>query len=185
MPINTVPRARDGGLSEEDETMDQPEVDTIIRRLERLERVHRRWRVLGWTLIALVGGVVLMGAMASQRQEVATETRTRALVLVDREGKPRVDLRVAADDSTHLALMDREGINRISLSVLSHQGAHVMLMDPDGRARASLSVLGDGRPGLSLFDGDARPQVRLGVFPDGKPAVAVFSRDGTARWSAP
>jgi hypothetical protein len=165
--------------------MDQPVVDTIVRRLERLQRAHRRWQVIGWTAMALLGLIVLLGAMARQELDLANEVRTRALVVVDKEGKPRMDLRVAVDDSMHLALMDREGLNRISLSVLSHQGSHVMLMDQDGRARVGLSVLADGRPGLSLYDGAAKPQLRLGVFPDGTPGLALYDKAGKGLWSTP
>src|SRR6266511_4025849 len=135
---------------------------TVMSRHTHAQQGLLWWMVLGLTTIVLLGLVGLMGAIGSQAVEVADELRARAFVLVDKEGKPRMDLRVAFDD-----------------------GTYVMLMDPEGRPRAGLSVAADGRPGLSLYDGQANPRVSVRVSPDGTPGLALFNRDGGVLWWAP
>jgi len=158
---------------------------TVMSRHTHAQQGLLWWMVLGLSTIVLPGLVGLMGAIGSQAVEVADELRARAFVLVDKEGKPRMDLRVAFDDGTNLSLMDREGLTRISLSVVPNRGTYVMLMDPEGRPRAGLSVAADGRPGLSLYDGQANPRVSVRVSPDGTPGLALFNRDGGVLWWAP
>jgi hypothetical protein len=154
-------------------------------RLTRLEHAVRRWRALGSLAVALVAGVVLMGALGQPDREETAEIRTRAIVLVDPDRRPRMDLRVARSDSTHLVLMDREGLPRISLNVLTQGGADLVLRDQLGRPRATLSVLPDGRPGLSLYDAFGTTRVAVGMVPDDQPRVVLYDPRGQARWVSP
>jgi hypothetical protein len=154
-------------------------------RLTRLEHAVRRWRALGSLAVALVAGVVLMGALGQPDREETAEIRTRAIVLVDPDRRPRMDLRVARSDSTHLVLMDREGLPRISLNVLTQGGADLVLRDQLGRPRAALSVLPDGRPGLSLYDAFGTTRVAVGMVPDDQPRVVLYDPRGQARWVSP
>jgi hypothetical protein len=158
---------------------------TVIERLTRLERAYRWWQVVGSTAVALFAVVVLMGALGRQDVEGPQEIRARAFVLVDREGKPRMDLRVAPNDSTHLVLMDREGLVRLSLNVLSQGGADVVLRDQQGQPRAALNVVPDGRPGLSLYDTTGTTRVSLGIFPEDKAILALYDQRGQAHWFTP
>lgn len=157
----------------------------IIERLTRLERAHRRWHVTGSLAMILVIGVALMGATGRQEGEEAADVRARAFVLVDREGRPRMDLRVARNESAHLVLMDREGLPRISLNVLTQGGADLVLRDQLGQPRAALSVLPDGRPGLSLYDALGTTRVAVGMLPDDQPRVILYDQRGQVRWVSP
>jgi hypothetical protein len=165
--------------------MDDASQTTVIERLTRLERACRWWRVVGSLAVALFAVVGLMGALGRQDMEGPQEVRARAFVLVDREGRPRMDLRVAPNDSTHLVLMDREGLVRLSLNVLSQGGADVVLRDQQGQPRAALNVVPDGRPGLSLYDMAGTTRVSLGVFPEDKAILALYDRNGQVRWFTP
>jgi hypothetical protein len=158
---------------------------TVIERLTRLERERHWWRVLGSIAVALFAIVGLMGALGRQDVEGPQEVRARAFVLVDREGKPRMDLRVALNDSTHLVLMDREGLARLSLNVLSQGGADVVLRDQQGQPRAALSVVPDGRPGLSLYDTAGTTRASLGVFPEDKAILVLYAPRGQVHWFTP
>ena len=159
--------------------------DAASERLTRLEQAVRRWRVMGGLAIALVAGVALMGAGGGPGREETPEVRTRAIVLVDPDGRPRVDLRVARNGSTHLVLMDREGLPRISLNVLTQGGADLVLRDQLGLPRAALSVLSDGRPGLSLYDAFGTTRAAVGMVPDDQPRVVLYDAGGRARWVSP
>jgi hypothetical protein len=150
-----------------------------------LEHTVRRWRVMGSLAIVLVAGVVLTGALGRPDREETAEIRTQAIVLVDPDGRPRVDLRVARNGSTHLVLMDREGLPRISLNVLTQGGADLVLRDQLGLPRAALSVLPDGRPGLSLYDAFGTTRAAVGMVPDDQPRVVLYDARGRARWVSP
>lgn len=159
--------------------------DAASDRLTRLERAVRRWQVVGSLATVLVAGVVLMGALGRPDRGETTEIRARAIVLVDPDGRPRMDLRVARNDSTHLVLMDREGLPRLSLNILTQGGADLVLRDQLGRPRAALSVLPDGRPGLSLYDALGTTRVAVGMVPDDQPRVVVYDPRGQVRWVSP
>ena len=84
--------------------MKEPDLDTVTRRLERLERDARWWKVFGSIAVGLLALVVLMGATT-----VADEVRATRFLLVDKAGKLRAGLGVRADGSPGLALFDKDG----------------------------------------------------------------------------
>ena len=159
--------------------------EKIIERLIDLERACRWWRVMGSLAIVLVAGVVLMGAIGRQEGGESADIRAQAFVLIDREGKPRMDMRVAQNDSAHLVMMDREGLPRISFNVLTPGGADIVLRDQLGQPRAALSVLPDGRPGLSLYDTLGTTRAAVGILTDEQPRVVLYDQHGQVRWISP
>jgi len=165
--------------------MHDPSHDSMIERLTRLERTCRRWQVVGSLGMAMLAFVGLLGAVGSPNGEVLGELRARAFVLVDREGKPRIDLRVAGNDNTHLVLLDREGLPRMSLNILSQGEADLVIRDQLGLPRAALGVVPDGRPSLSLYDGTGKTRVSLGLFPDGLTHLVLYDQGGQLRWASP
>jgi hypothetical protein len=104
--------------------MSSPEMETLMRRLDRLERGLRRWRILGgvaWTALAV--SIAFMYVLAfhpvepdsetdegpSPEASVEDEVRARAFVLVDDEGQPRAALAMRPDGTPALAFTDAEG----------------------------------------------------------------------------
>jgi hypothetical protein len=159
--------------------------DSMINRLARLERAYRWWQIIGSTALVLFAVVMLMGATGQTEREETEEVRARAFVLIDRDGRPRMDLRVARNDNTHLVLLDREGLPRMSLNILAQGGADVVLRDQLGLPRAALSVLPDGRPGLSLYDAAGTTRVSLGLSPDEQARLVLYDKGGLLRWFSP
>ena len=159
--------------------------DTVLQRLAHLERARRWWQLTGGMMLALVGALGLIGATGGQDREGTAEVRARAFVLVDYEGRPRMDLRVAQNDNTHLVLMDREGLPRMSLNILAQGGVDVVLRDQLGLPRAALSVVPDGRPGLSLYDAAGTTRVSVGLSPDDKARLILYDQGGQLRWFTP
>jgi hypothetical protein len=157
----------------------------VIERLTHLERVCRRWQVVGSLALALLALVVLLGAVGRPDGETFEELRARAFVLVDREGKPRMDLRVARNDSTHLVLLDREGQPQLSLNILTQGGADLVIRDRLGQPRAVLSVVAEGRPGLSFYEATGTTRASLGVFPDGQTRLVLYDEGGRLGWVTP
>jgi hypothetical protein len=104
--------------------LSSPEVEILMRRLDRLERGLRRWRILGgvtWT--ALAASIALMyvlafhpiepdfGTAEDPGQDVAVddEVRAHAFVLVDDEGQPRAALAMRPDGTPALAFTGPDG----------------------------------------------------------------------------
>ena len=159
--------------------------DPVNERLTCLEHACRRWQVVGSMALALLAIVALLGAVGRRDGDEVEEVRARAFVLLDHEGKPRMDLRVARNDSTHLVLLDREGQPQLSLNILPQGGADLVIRDRLGQPRAALSVVADGRPGLSFYDAPGPTRVSLGVFPDGQTRLVLYDQGGHQRWATP
>ena len=104
--------------------MSHPEMETLMRRLDRLERGLRRWRIFGgvaWT--ALAASIALVYVLAfhpiepdSEPDEVPDpeaaiedEVRAHAFVLVDDEGQPRAALAMRPDGTPALAFTGPDG----------------------------------------------------------------------------
>jgi hypothetical protein len=165
--------------------MTEPTYEAVLHRLVRVERDMRRWQVMAGVALALLALAALLGAVGRPDGETFEELRARAFVLVDREGKPRMDLRVARNDSTHLVLLDREGQPQLSLNLLPQGGADVVIRDRFGQPRAVLSVVADGRPGLAFYDAPGPTRVSLGVFPDGQTRLVLYDQGGHLHWATP
>jgi hypothetical protein len=164
--------------------MRDPSHDSLIERLTYLERTCRRWHVIGSLASALLALVALLGAV-ERRDGESEELRARAFVLGDREGRPRMDVRVAHNDTTYLVLLDRQGLPRMSLNILSQGGADLVIRDQQGLPRATLGVVPDGRPSLSLYDGAGKTRVSLGLFPDEQARLVLYDLGGQLRWATP
>ena len=104
--------------------MSSPDVEILMRRLDRLERGLRRWRILGglaWT--ALAASIALMYVLTFHAVEpnsetdeapgpdaaVGDEVRAHAFVLVDDEGQPRAALAMRPDGTPALAFTGPDG----------------------------------------------------------------------------
>lgn len=102
-------------------------LDALAPRLDRLERVNRRWKIIGsivGALLALVTAlnfVLLIGAARSlvralsgsdsdeEAEAVEEEVRARRFVLVDEGGAVRAMLAMRPDGSVALAFSDEKG----------------------------------------------------------------------------
>jgi phosphatidylglycerophosphatase A len=107
--------------------MADPELEGLVRRLDRIERGLRLWRVLAviaWSALATGVGVslILMLSLSANtvasdeedesddsQQVVEDEVRARAFVLVDDDGRPRAALAMRPDGSAALAFSTPDG----------------------------------------------------------------------------
>jgi hypothetical protein len=142
--------------------MTEPTLESLARRLERVERGIRRWRVIGSAALVTLAFLVLLGATG---QKVEDEVRAKSFVLVDQQGRQRAVLNVVP-----LPFFDIAGLK---------------LYDQKGRARAALAVAGDGSSALNLYDQANFTQVNLSADPDGTPHLNLFGRNRQLLWQAP
>ena len=140
--------------------MNQPMMETLVERLDRLERENRRLKWVGSVVLIGITALVLMGQAGPRH--VFKIVQAEQFVLRDPSGQTRAVLGTVADGSAGLALYDR-----------------------DGKDRAKLIVLPDGMSGLIAFDRDGKLRAGTGVTADGSPRLTLYDRDGRVVWSAP
>ncbi len=149
----------------------------IIKRIDRLERDLRRWKLLGRAALACLGLAVLVGATSSY---VAEEIRAQRFVFVDRDGQARGGLSVDPDGLVALRLLDQHGLPRALLSVTA-DGASALSLVERGKSRVILNL----GPGLVVYDKSGLPRATLGVTPAGSPTLTLTDERGKIVWSAP
>ncbi len=174
-----------------EEAMNEPTLDTLTQRLDRLERENRRLKLAGVILLLALAAVGAMGQMIPRAvpkvveaerfvlrdtrgkilATLGTEASGTSLSVYDQNGKPRAGLSVIADGAPVLVLFDQNGKDRAGL-VLGADGTPALaLLDQNGKRRAVLSTLVDGRPGLLLADQNEKGRLLLGVDTSGPSLV--------------
>ncbi len=148
--------------------MSEPTIETLARRLDRVERENRHMKQAGVVALAVIAAVVLMGQATPSK--VAKVIEAEKFVVRDKSGKVRAELSMSADGSPQLILRSSEG-----------------------KSGAVLAVGTDGSPSLVLYDRNDKPRIGLSVSADGSPDLVMFSRAGKVTgkliwsrpWSAP
>lgn len=161
--------------------MIEPTMDTLVRRVDRVERDNRRWKILWSAAIAVPGFVFLLGATASEIPTIVDEVRAHRFVLVDKDGKIRAGLSAGPDGKAGLALADKDGKIRAGLGVTPDGSPGLALADKNGTRRAGLTVSGDGTVSLDFTDKDGKSRAELAVLDYGSPVLFLRSNDGTPR----
>lgn len=150
-----------------------PEMDSLVTRLEKLERQNRRLR-RGVAAVLLAAGSLLLMAQAKAGSSPKV-VQAVAFELVDKTGKVIATLDGRGGPSlVRFDITDGAGKDRLSL-VASDDGTLVRLTGAGDRT-ASLLVASTG-PALSLEEPARRAQVAIGVAPV-KGAVVSLSDQG-------
>ena len=129
--------------------MNEQTMQTLVRRLNRVERDNRRWR---WATALVLGGIVtavLTGQSAPPT--VAPVVEAEKFVLRDARGNARAWLETA-NGSVNLALADRDEKSRAFVYVRPDGSAGLALYDKSSTRRGGLYVSADGSPSLDLAD---------------------------------
>ena len=179
--------------------MNEPSLDGLQARLERLEREVGWWRRVAVAALAAVG---LAGAVAATVTTNPDEVRTRRLVITDGDGRGRAVFTVDESDRTRLSLADRDGTTTADLTVTPGQSAALSV----GRAAAQAQLAAAGETGqlsvgargqrgwlvaapagssLALGNDPGKPQVTVSTSPTQSPTLQLSDRDGNAVWKAP
>ena len=161
---------------------------TLEERIQKLElelRHTKRQRRLTWGFAA--AAIMLVVAMLCPRGNIAAqgnaapEIRTRQIVLVDENGKPRCIIAMGKE-GPGLAMNDENGEIR-SLFKIDTDRARLSLYDEKGEPRAVLDADKNGS-GLALYDENGNPLAGLFVGKDG-PKMTLFDNKGKEQWSTP
>jgi len=87
-------------------------MDTLARRVERLERENRWWRVTSTFALLLLSLLVFLGAT----QKGPFELRSNRFVLTDKEGRQRASLEILPSELVRLMTYDRMETQTLSIS---------------------------------------------------------------------
>ncbi len=167
---------------------------SLLRRLEALERQHRRLKVAGAAVLALASVVLLIAAEAllAVRHErfrgplwASRMIDAEGVVVRGPDGAVQAMLAAERGGTPRLRLFDADGTPRTTLSTdglhlagKGHKGgatvetdadgsARLALLGPDGRRAAWLGALADGSRALFLSDQDETSAAMLSVAADG------------------
>jgi hypothetical protein len=164
--------------------MDEATLDALSRRVERLEQANLRWKHLaGWAL-AVLGIVILLGAVASKKAKSPTELRAQRLVLVDKTEKGRAELTLISENQPGLVLVDDAGKPRLMLALSQFGDPTLSFADAGGTRRVALSLDLYGTM-LRFSDNTGNPRAALVVPSEGEPELEFLSKDDTLLWRAP
>ena len=157
------------------------QIDAVVRRLERLERESRRWKVVATLATAALGMVLLIGAGQNGKTAVPSELHAQAFVLVDRDGTPLARLGWLPHGAWGLGFYDQGKKSRIVLSVEGDGSSSLSLFGKDGKGSLLLSANGSGATSLRLVDTHWKTRTALATWPDGSPFLQLTDRDGKDR----
>src|ERR671925_1847464 len=141
----------------------KPEVpiDTLERRLERLERDSRCWRAITTLALGTLSLVLLIGAGKSGETSVPNEAQAHAFVLVDRNGTPLARLGLLPHGAWGLGFYDQGKKSRIVLSMEGDGSSSLSLFGKDGKGSVLLNASGSGAASLRLVDTNWKTRATL------------------------
>lgn len=171
--------------------MNEAMMETLARRLDRLERENRRWRIIGAGAVAILALALLMGA-AKPKVKVQDEVRARRFTLVNKKDKIRGFLGFSATESPVLFLFDNPTVTlfdserrpraRLAGGLVE---SGLRLYAKDGNPLADLYIESGEWPRLSLYDKSRSRRAALQVLPGGSPGWTLRDKAGKTIWKAP
>jgi hypothetical protein len=129
--------------------------EAVLQRLACLERTVRRWKLVGMSMLVVLGLIILIGAGARKDLTIAEEVLARHFILVGRPPTARATLTLGKDG-----------------------GPSLLLFDEHGKVRAGLTVLDDGQPSLGLRDAQEQSRVVVTLDPHGTPIMRFLDAQG-------
>ena len=156
-------------------------IDTLERRMQRLERDSRRWKAMTILAMGTLSLMLLIAAGKSGETSVANEVQAQAFVLVDRQGTPLARLGLLPHGAWGLGFYDQGKKSRLVLSVEGDGTSSISLLGKDGKGSMLLSTNSTGASALRLVDTHWKTRATLGTWPDGSPFLQLMDREGKDR----
>lgn len=170
--------------------------ESVLARLDRLERDNKRMKRVCLVVATLIIAVVSIGATFVP--QISPVIRTHRLEVVGTDGAARAVLSAETDHHTFLQILNDNGkpgvdlnvtvnspIMRVadsngeSLAVLAdYGGGGLTIFDQAGCIRGTLWCNAGAESQLTLYDAD-NPRASIGLNKDGDPEVALADRSKT------
>jgi hypothetical protein len=160
---DTVPGHRHAGTEPRqvpvERTVGLP-VESIRRRLDRVER-QNRWMRVGFLVLLLLAGYALADKLDLDQIVVRqTLLESRELKLLDNDGNARLFIRMYSRVPV-LQVMDTKGKPRMSLGLRFDDTPFIDLSDKSGRTRATFEMTDEDAPALRLLDESGTTTFRI------------------------
>ena len=167
-----------------------PELQSVLDRLEHVERQARGWKLL--VVVAILLGAassavpILMPVTAAPARDriQASVVEANRFVLRDLDGKAAGGMEVKADGTIRVVLGSGFGTMGAAFLEVQRDGiVHLTLRGPDGTVRASL--LATRTPSLALSATGQTSGATLMTMDDGSGALYLKDCGGRTRFRAP
>ncbi len=122
--------------------MNDPTIETLARRLDKVERENRWLKQAGVVALVMIAAVVLMGQVKPQSRTIETEN----LIIKDEKGVIRVKLALRG-----LRMYDRNGKIKVELSNFPGVGSTLALTHPGEKGGVVVGAH-KVKPFISLFN---------------------------------
>lgn len=135
-------------------------VESIRRRLERVER-QNRWMRLGFLMLLLLGGFAVSDKL-NLDQVIVRQTllESQELKLLDNDGNARLFVRMYSRVPV-LQVLDATGKPRMSLGLRFDDTPFIDLSDGKGRTRATFEMTEEDAPAMRLMDEAGKTTFRI------------------------
>lgn len=157
------------------------DMQTLIKRLDKLESRHRWLRRLGLFAFLGIGVTLLMGQAG--RSIVPEVIEAQRFVVKDGLGKSIAALGGDRDGAPLLVLMNADGRLAAALDITAQRKPTLTLYDRDGKSRVVLAVDSDGSPALAMNDKTGTPRIGLAVATQGSGGLVLYGDRNAARAS--
>jgi hypothetical protein len=129
--------------------MQQPLLEAVVERLERVERENRRWQVAGLLAVVALASVLVMGQSSPPTRLTVESLR------VSRPGsnEPAIMMFTDSNGNPQVSLHDPNGESRVLLRVYEEGSAAVYVRGSTGNGTgvASATMVYDPGPGSARF----------------------------------
>ncbi len=171
--------------------MNEPTMETLARRLDRVERENGRLKRSGVVALAVIAALGLMGQATTGK--VAKVVEAEKFVLRDAGGTIRARLEILSFGKVQLVLFDKDDKPQSTLGVGS-DGAGLILGGKEGttflsttlllfsgkdfKVRLGMALFPPQEPGLILAGSNGKHRAKLILGDDNAPALRLFDPDG-------
>lgn len=166
-----------------------PELQSVVDRLETVERQSRGWKLLVVVALLLASAAIAIPILSPAAAPVSHQTKFSVIeanrfLLRDRDGHVAGGLEVDRDGAIKLVLGRGYGAMGAAFMEVRPDGiVHVTLRGSDGGVRAAL--VGARTPSLALASEGKRPGATLRTAADGLGALLLTDATGRTRFRAP
>jgi hypothetical protein len=177
----------------------------LVRRLEKLERQNRRFRIGALLVLLMVGSLVVIGArpanviQAEKFVLVDQSGRTLATLGPDANGLPGLSIKDISTGKERgwlglwgrgkevgLGLYDQNEKERSRLGILADGTTRLSISDDSGNLRAWLGQSGNGKEsGVGFYDGNEKERAWIGIAGGTTPRVIFYDAAHKESWGAP
>ena len=186
--------------------MDSPTDSVFLtKRIEKLERQNRWFKIGAMVALLAVGSLVLIAARPVNVQTaekfvvVDSSGRTIAVLGPDAQGLPGLSIKDISSgkerawlglwnkgDEVSLGFYDRNSKERSRLGILASGITRLNIDDENGKLRAWIGQSGGGKEsGIGLYDADERERAWLGIAQGTTPRAIFYDTAHKESWSAP